>query len=98
MYNRKVYNGSIEEPYRNPKAPIHFVTGSAGCEEQIDPFKKQPSDWSAKRIPDYGITELQVLNRTHVHLKQLSTVKVVYLILSFLFLNYFFLILEWNGC
>lgn len=29
LYNHTVYNGSIEEPYRNPKAMVHVTTGSA---------------------------------------------------------------------
>jgi hypothetical protein len=29
IYNLKVYNGSYEEPYRNPKALVHVTTGSA---------------------------------------------------------------------
>lgn len=29
IYNFKVYNGSYEEPYRNPRAPVHIITGSA---------------------------------------------------------------------
>lgn len=29
LYDYKVYNGSREEPYTNPKAPVHIVVGSA---------------------------------------------------------------------
>ncbi|RWS03441.1 iron/zinc purple acid phosphatase-like protein [Dinothrombium tinctorium] len=29
MYNMKVYNGSLEQPYKNPKAPIHIISGYA---------------------------------------------------------------------
>ncbi len=29
VYNLKVYNGSANEPYNNPKAPVHVITGSA---------------------------------------------------------------------
>jgi len=29
VYNRVVYKGSEEEPYVDPKAPVHFITGSA---------------------------------------------------------------------
>ena len=29
VYNRTVYNGSVSEPYVNPKAPVHLITGSA---------------------------------------------------------------------
>ena len=76
IYDRKVYNGSLEEPYTNPKAPIHLLVGSAGCEEEIDSFVKKPEGWSAKRISDYGITEFNVLNKTHIRLRQRSTSKV----------------------
>jgi hypothetical protein len=29
LYDRKVYNGSVQEPYNNPKAPVHIIAGSA---------------------------------------------------------------------
>ncbi|KAJ0062729.1 hypothetical protein NL108_004365, partial [Boleophthalmus pectinirostris] len=29
VYGDKVYNGSREQPYVNPKAPVHIITGSA---------------------------------------------------------------------
>lgn len=29
IYNRKIYNGSYEEPYRNPGSMTHVITGSA---------------------------------------------------------------------
>ena len=29
VYDFEVLNGSTEEPYRNPKAPVHIITGSA---------------------------------------------------------------------
>ncbi|XP_017494285.1 PREDICTED: acid phosphatase type 7-like, partial [Rhagoletis zephyria] len=66
VYDRQVFNGSAEEPYRNPKAPIHLLVGSAGCQEEVDPFVSKPEHWSAKRISDYGITEFHVLNKTHI--------------------------------
>lgn len=40
IYDYQVYNGSYEEPYRNPGAPVHVVTGSAGCKEGREPFIK----------------------------------------------------------
>ena len=29
VYDRKIYNGSVEAPYTNPRAPVHLVSGSA---------------------------------------------------------------------
>lgn len=29
VYDKKVYNGSYDAPYTNPKAPVHITTGSA---------------------------------------------------------------------
>ncbi|KAG9336512.1 hypothetical protein JZ751_002859 [Albula glossodonta] len=72
VYGYKVFNGSTEEPYVNPKAPVHIITGSAGCREKHDGFIPKPRDWSAFRSTDYGYTRMQVLNRTHLYLEQVS--------------------------
>lgn len=47
IYNYTVYNGSYTEPYKNPGAPVHFVTGSAGCREGQSEFPKNVPPWSA---------------------------------------------------
>lgn len=47
IYDYKVKNGSLEEPYKNPDAPVHIVTGSAGCKEGREPFIKRIPAWSA---------------------------------------------------
>ncbi|XP_022649381.1 acid phosphatase type 7-like [Varroa destructor] len=75
IYDMKVYNGSAEAPYTNPKAPVHLITGSAGCQENIDPFVKKPAPWSAVRISDYGYTRMKLHNATHLTLQQLSAIK-----------------------
>ncbi|ESO96417.1 hypothetical protein LOTGIDRAFT_150028 [Lottia gigantea] len=75
IYNREVYNGSRQYPYTNPGAPVHIITGSAGCQENIDPFDKDRPYWSAKRIPDYGYTRMAVINRTHLYMEQVSDSK-----------------------
>ncbi|KAM9433440.1 acid phosphatase type 7 isoform 1-T1 [Salvelinus alpinus] len=72
VYGYKVFNGSIEQPYVNPKAPVHIITGSAGCRENHDPFVPNPRDWSAFRSTDYGYTRMQVHNTTHLYLEQVS--------------------------
>lgn len=37
----------MDKPYTNPGAPIHLVTGSAGCKEGREPFKGKIPEWSA---------------------------------------------------
>lgn len=75
VYDREVYNGSFEKPYTNPRAPVHIVTGSAGCQERLDPFVHNPSKWSAVRISDYGYTRMTLHNASHLSLEQLSAEK-----------------------
>ncbi|CAL8295158.1 unnamed protein product [Arctogadus glacialis] len=72
VYGDKVFNGSVAEPYTNPKAPVHIITGSAGCKEKTDRFNPNPKDWSAFRSTDYGYTHMQVVNHTHLYLGQVS--------------------------
>ncbi|KAM6969592.1 acid phosphatase type 7 [Tautogolabrus adspersus] len=72
VYGDKVFNGSKEQPYVNPKAPVHIITGSAGCRERTDRFNPNPKEWSAFRSTDYGYTRMQVVNSTHLYLEQVS--------------------------
>lgn len=72
IYDRQVYNGSLAEPYTNPKAPVHIITGSAGCQENHDDFKNNTASWSAFRSNDYGYTRMHIMNKTHLYLEQVS--------------------------
>lgn len=72
VFEDKVYNGSVKEPYRNPKAPVHIITGSAGCQEDHDPFIPDPRPWSAFRSDDYGYTRMKIMNGTHLYMEQVS--------------------------
>ena len=73
VYNREVLNGSKAEPYTNPKAPVHFITGSAGCQERHDPFMNQTiPEWSAFRSLDYGYSRMQIINSSHLYWEQVS--------------------------
>jgi acid phosphatase type 7 len=72
VYNDTVCNGSYNEPYRNPRAPVHIVTGSAGCQEGVDPFERIPYPWSAFQSDDYGYTRMKVFNATHLYMEQVS--------------------------
>lgn len=72
MYNFKVYNGSYDQPYKNYGAPVHVVTGSAGCKEGREKFVPDRPYWSAFRSSDYGYTRMKAFNKTHLYLEQVS--------------------------
>ncbi|XP_026332457.1 acid phosphatase type 7-like isoform X2 [Hyposmocoma kahamanoa] len=72
LYDNVVYNGSYEHPYVNPRAPVHVITGSAGCKEGRDHFKNNPQSWSAFRSQDFGYTRLKAYNKTHINIEQVS--------------------------
>lgn len=61
IYNGTVMNGTSDphNPYVNPRAPVHVISGSAGCQERIDPFSHEPATGSVKQLTDYGFTRLQ---------------------------------------
>jgi len=68
VYNYTVYAG--EDPYVNPKAPVHITTGSAGCQERLDPWLPDQPDFTAFRLNRYGYTRLRVHNSTHLQWQQ----------------------------
>lgn len=61
IYDGKVYNGTDDDlnPYYNPLAPVHLISGSAGCQERIDPFEGHSATGSIKQIADYGFTRIK---------------------------------------
>lgn len=73
IYRGAVLNGTDkpEEPYHNPLAPVHIISGSAGCQEKLDPFKGTPATGSVKQISDYGYTRL-VATRDSLLFEQVS--------------------------
>lgn len=76
IYDQKLYNGSLEFPYTNPKAPVHIITGSGGCHEDHDPFTKDPAYFTAFRSQDYGYTRMKIYNSTHMFMDQVSVDKL----------------------
>uniref|UniRef100_A0A1I7S6A4 Purple acid phosphatase n=1 Tax=Bursaphelenchus xylophilus TaxID=6326 RepID=A0A1I7S6A4_BURXY len=70
-YDRQVYDGA-ESPYVDPPAPVHIISGSAGCNENTDQFVKNPEPWSAFRSTNYGFSLMQVHNDTHLHWQQVK--------------------------
>lgn len=83
IYDYKVYNGSYEQPYVNPGAPIHITTGSAGCKEGHDIFNSTNPEWSAFQSKDYGYTRLKAFNSSHLYFEQVSDDKDGMIIDSF---------------
>ncbi|XP_026332505.1 acid phosphatase type 7 isoform X1 [Hyposmocoma kahamanoa] len=71
LYDHKVYNGT-RGAYINPGAPVHVITGSAGCREKTDGFVSNPPAWSAFRSSDYGFTRFRAHNGTHLYFEQVS--------------------------
>jgi hypothetical protein len=58
--------------YINPKYPTHIVTGSAGCQEELEWFDPVNfAAWSVVRSPTYGYGHLIVHNQTHAYWDQL---------------------------
>ncbi|CAF0964712.1 unnamed protein product [Adineta steineri] len=70
VYNSTVYNGT-SGAYIDPDAPVHIITGSAGCDERHDPFGV-PRPWTAYQNTDYGYTRMNVYNASHLYLEQVS--------------------------
>ncbi|XP_072023966.1 acid phosphatase type 7-like [Amphiura filiformis] len=71
LYNNKVYNGSMDAPYTNPKAPVHIITGSAGNREPQS-ILLPPKSFTAFQTRDFGYTRFFILNSTHIHAEQVS--------------------------
>ncbi|CAF4809475.1 unnamed protein product, partial [Rotaria socialis] len=72
IYNWTVYEGSWNEPYTNPGAPTHVISGSAGCYSKHNPFLNQTQLYSAFRSDDYGYSRMKIINSTHLYMEQVS--------------------------
>lgn len=80
-YNRTVYNGTnVDNPYIDPPAPIHLLSGSAGCREEFDLFDDKQV-WDAFRSSNYGFGMMRVFNETHIRFQQIVAATVRYLLL-----------------
>jgi hypothetical protein len=55
-----------------------------GCQENTDSFVKNPPPWSAFRSSNYGFSQMQVHNKTHLYFEQIAASKVRPLIPTFL--------------
>eukprot|EP00742_Colponemidia_sp_Colp-10_P001092 GILJ01001182.1.p1 GENE.GILJ01001182.1~~GILJ01001182.1.p1 ORF type:complete len:307 (-),score=45.41 GILJ01001182.1:165-1010(-) len=75
VYNHQVLVSSWQEPYRNPKAPLHIIGGSAGCDEN-PPHEKINGPrgvWSAYRSIAYGYGRMTFANNTHMYYEQVDS-------------------------
>ncbi|XP_018644223.1 acid phosphatase-related [Schistosoma mansoni] len=73
VYNRTVCNSTTSEnPYENPDAPVHIVSGAAGSDEGKDTFIYGGKPWSAFRTTDFGYTRMTIRNVTHLEIEQIS--------------------------
>jgi len=70
MYD--IYQSSTTHATTNMAATTYIVSGSAGNREGHDGFSKTQPTWSAFRSTDYSYTEWNVINSTHIQLKQYS--------------------------
>jgi len=58
-----------EDAYFNPRAPVHLVSGAAGCESDITDWSIE-YDWSAIRTRDYGYTRMSFLDANTLYIEQ----------------------------
>nr|AAW26678.1 SJCHGC01821 protein [Schistosoma japonicum] len=73
VYNRTVCNSTTSSnPYENPNAPVHIVSGAAGSNEGKDTFIYGGKPWSAFRTTDFGFTRLVIHNVSHLEIEQIS--------------------------
>lgn len=73
-----VYNETVtQKDYTNPLAPVHIISGAAGCNEQegicTNPILGPRGDWSAFRasILMYGYGHMEAHNATHLYWEEL---------------------------
>ena len=76
-----VYNFNVTQfNYDNPKAPVHLITGAAGCNESDglceNPILRSKGNWSAFRTEGifhpYSYGFLRAVNDTHIYWNQIN--------------------------
>jgi hypothetical protein len=71
VFQGTVRNSTSGEPYVDPTAPVHILTGAAGNQEDLDGFGP-PGPWTAFRSATYGYGHLNVVNATHLQFQQMQ--------------------------
>ena len=72
-----VYDYFLELPddlnyYRDPKFPVHIISGAGGCRETHDPFSMPQPRWSVFRKNVYGFIYLKPIDRLTLNMKMYS--------------------------
>ncbi|CAG2101836.1 unnamed protein product [Medioppia subpectinata] len=72
VFNRTISNSS--NPYVNPFSTVHILSGSAGMDGDPTPekFAEPPPPWSAFRTTEFGYTVMNIVNNSHVYIKQIN--------------------------
>jgi len=72
-------NGTVtDKSFVNPRAPVHFITGVAGCNEDSELCQNPillPSDYTYEYLwglQQYGYTRLHVYNSTVLRMEQIK--------------------------
>jgi len=74
-----VYNETVSQyNYTNPLAPVHLISGAAGCNENdgycINPIRGPKGPWSAfssSGKTTYGYGHLEIMNSTHIYWEEI---------------------------
>ncbi|KAI8432466.1 hypothetical protein MSG28_004852 [Choristoneura fumiferana] len=72
MGHRPMYCSNSDDIDCSFDAPVHVVTGSAGCQEEHSNFNVTRPAWSAFRTEAYGYTRLLAHNTTHLYIEQVD--------------------------
>ena len=62
----------LQKNYIEPNGPIHIITGSAGCNENLDRYDKGTYPWSAFKSDSYGFGMLDIINNTYARWRQIN--------------------------
>ena len=72
---------AVQLDYNRPRAPVHVIAGSAGCNENhgdcLNPMGPAAGNWSRTRLAgspqQYGYSRFWAVNATSFHLEQVQT-------------------------
>ena len=79
VYNKKIYKGSdLSHPYTDPSAPVHIITGSAGCVVAADTLNPHMPEYNAFASRDYTYMRMHIMSDSCIHLESFSQNQVMF--------------------